>query len=262
MAQFSGMDEHKRVEWMWKNCRETHDAAKACLQTNYYGTKKVTEALLPLLLSSSDGRIVNVTSGCRLLRFFRSEELKQELDNVDKLIEERLDELLDEFLKHFEAGAVVARGWPADRVLGLQGGQGAKAAVNAYSRVLARRHPELRVNVVDPGYVRTHMTRNSGLLAPEDGERPGSWPWRCSRKVARPVRSLAAARRRRRSCDRKCSGTARLVFGSGRARVASSHGLATSAVLRAVLVWKRGGMGLERWNCRRAERSKVTMLID
>lgn len=150
---------------MWQNCRQTYAAAKQGLQTNYYGVKHVTEALSPLLLSSSDGRIVNVTSGFGLLRFFRSDELKQELNDVDNLDEERLDELLDAFLKDFEAGVVEARGWPAE----FSAYKVAKAAMNVYSRVLARRHPALRVNCVDPGYVRTDMTRNSGLLTPEDG---------------------------------------------------------------------------------------------
>jgi (+)-neomenthol dehydrogenase len=62
------MDGHERVEWMWKNCRQTYDAGREGVHTNYYGTKHVTQALLPLLLSSSDGRIVNVTSGFGLLR--------------------------------------------------------------------------------------------------------------------------------------------------------------------------------------------------
>lgn len=83
------------------------------LQTNYYGTKHVTGALLPLLLSSSDGRIVNVSSGFGLLRFFRSEELKQELDNVDNLTEERLDVLLDTFLGDSEAGGGAVETVPA-----------------------------------------------------------------------------------------------------------------------------------------------------
>lgn len=68
MEQFSGMDWHERIGWMWKNSRETHDTAKQGIQTNYYGTKNVIEALLPLLMSSSDGRIVNVSSGFGLLR--------------------------------------------------------------------------------------------------------------------------------------------------------------------------------------------------
>ena len=58
-----------------------------------------------------------------------------------------------------------ARGWPAE----FSAYKVAKAAMNASSRVMARRHPALRVNCVDPGYVRTDMTRNSGLLAPEEG---------------------------------------------------------------------------------------------
>lgn len=163
--KFNGMDGHQRVEWMWKNCRQTNDTAKEGLRTNYYGTKHVTEALLPLLKSSSDGRIVNVASGFGLLRFFRNEELKQELNDVDNLTEESLDELLGMFLKDFEAGAVEARGWPRE----FSAYKVAKAAMNAYSRILARRHPALRVNCVDPGYVKTDMTRNSGLLTPEEG---------------------------------------------------------------------------------------------
>ncbi|CAL5069059.1 unnamed protein product [Urochloa decumbens] len=165
--QFSGMDWQQRIDWMHENSRETYSTAKEGVQTNYYGTKHVTEALLPLLQSSSDGRIVNVSSFFGLLRYFRSEELKQELDDADDLTEERLDELLDTFLKDFEAGkpALDARGWPGE----LASYKVAKAALNAYSRIIARRHPGLRINCAHPGYVKTDMTRNSGLLTPEEG---------------------------------------------------------------------------------------------
>ncbi|XP_047068091.1 salutaridine reductase-like [Lolium rigidum] len=164
---FDGMDAHQRTVWMWSTCRETHEKAKQGVQTNYYGTKRVTEALLPLLQSSSDGRIVNVSSNFGLLRLFKSEDLKNELNNIDNLTEERLDELLDMFLKDFEAGAVDARGWPAE----FSAYKVAKAAMNAYSRILAKRHPELRINCAHPGYVRTDITRNSGILTPEEGAR-------------------------------------------------------------------------------------------
>ena len=62
------MDRDQRLEWLWRNTRETYDAAKKGLQTNYYGTKRVIEALLPLLQASSDGIIVNVSSDFGLLR--------------------------------------------------------------------------------------------------------------------------------------------------------------------------------------------------
>ncbi|KAJ1272004.1 hypothetical protein BS78_06G169900 [Paspalum vaginatum] len=179
--KFSGMDARQMAEWMRTRCRPTSDAARAAVQTNYYGTKNVTEALLPLLQASSDGRVVNVSSDFGLLRLareprkhrserramqhFSNEELKRELNDVGSLTEERLDELLSLFLRDFEAGVLGARGWPTE----FSAYKVAKAAVNAYSRVLARRHPELRVNCAHPGYVKTDMTRHSGLLTPAEG---------------------------------------------------------------------------------------------
>ncbi|XP_051194698.1 salutaridine reductase isoform X2 [Lolium perenne] len=154
--KFSGLDYHQRLEWMVKNVNETVDGAKECVQTNYYGTKHVIEALLPLLQSSSDGRL-----------FINNEEVRQELNDIDSLTEKRLDELLDKFLKDFEAGALEARGWST----GFAAYKMAKAAMNAYSRILANRYPELRVNCAHPGYAKTDMTMSSGVLTPEEGAR-------------------------------------------------------------------------------------------
>ncbi|WVZ86517.1 hypothetical protein U9M48_033279 [Paspalum notatum var. saurae] len=163
--KFSGMDARQMAEWMWTRCRPTSDAARAGVETNYYGTKNVTEALLPLLQASPDGRVVNVSSDFGLLSNFSNEELKRELNDVERLTEERLDEVLGVFLGDLEAGALGARGWPTE----FSAYKVAKAAVNAYSRVLARRHPELRVNCAHPGYVKTDLTRHSGLLTPAEG---------------------------------------------------------------------------------------------
>jgi (+)-neomenthol dehydrogenase len=88
------------------------------------------------------------------------------MDDVEKLTEERLDEVVATFVKDMEAGALEGRGWPMG---GLSAYKVSKAALNAYSRVLAQRHPELRVNCVHPGYVRTDLTIHSGFLTPEEG---------------------------------------------------------------------------------------------
>ncbi|KAF8704011.1 hypothetical protein HU200_031495 [Digitaria exilis] len=96
---------------------------------------------------------------------FRNEQLKQELNDVEKLTEGRLDELLAMFLEDFEAGEAEARGWP----MYFSAYKVAKAAMNAYSRILARKHPELRINCAHPGYVKTDLTLHSGLLTPEEG---------------------------------------------------------------------------------------------
>ncbi|CAN6268661.1 unnamed protein product [Urochloa humidicola] len=155
----------QRLEWFANGVRENYDDARKGLQTNYYGTKLVIETLLPLLQASSDGRIVNVSSGWGLLRLINNEELRQELNDIEKLTEERLDEIINTFLNDFKAGELEAHGWPMD----FSAYKVSKVTMNSYSRILARRHPELRINCAHPGYVNTDMTIHSGLLTPEEG---------------------------------------------------------------------------------------------
>lgn len=57
--------------------KTTYEKAKECLETNYYGVKDVTEALLPLLqLSTSGARIVNVSSLRSELRVNKKKDKK------------------------------------------------------------------------------------------------------------------------------------------------------------------------------------------
>lgn len=100
-----------------------------------------------------------------MMQLFGSEELKQELNNVENLTEERLDALLTKFLTDYETGALESQGWP----VAFSAYKVAKAAMNAYSRILARRQPELRVNCSHPGFVKTDFAMNSGVLSPEEG---------------------------------------------------------------------------------------------
>lgn len=41
--------------------------------------------------------------------------------------------------------------------------------MNAYSRVMAKKHPYIQINCVCPGFVKTDMTYNSGILSIEQG---------------------------------------------------------------------------------------------
>jgi NAD(P)-dependent dehydrogenase (short-subunit alcohol dehydrogenase family) len=62
------MDFMERIETIHKHITEPYEEAEKCLRTNYHGIKAVTKALLPLLQSSSHGRIVNMSSDYGLLR--------------------------------------------------------------------------------------------------------------------------------------------------------------------------------------------------
>jgi NAD(P)-dependent dehydrogenase (short-subunit alcohol dehydrogenase family) len=66
--QLAGMDLMQRIEAINRHSTEPYEQAEKCLNTNYHGIKAVTKALLPLLQSSSHGRIVNLSSYYGLLR--------------------------------------------------------------------------------------------------------------------------------------------------------------------------------------------------
>ncbi|KAF8692967.1 hypothetical protein HU200_039332 [Digitaria exilis] len=103
--ELASIDPVERLEWITKRTTEPYEKAEECLRTNYHGIKSVTKALLPLLLSSSHGRIVNLSSRYGQLR---------ELNNIDNLSEKRLDELSELFLIDFKDGQLKPRGWPTD----------------------------------------------------------------------------------------------------------------------------------------------------
>jgi len=68
-----GKSAMERLQWLLQSSTESYEEAEECLKINYFGTKFVTEALLPILLPSSDGRLINVSSNYGLLRVRRSE---------------------------------------------------------------------------------------------------------------------------------------------------------------------------------------------
>ncbi|KAH7864191.1 hypothetical protein Vadar_026861 [Vaccinium darrowii] len=96
---------------------QTYELTKECLETNYYGAKRMIEAFIPLLQLSNSPRIVNVSSIRGKLKFraifsINSEWPKGELNHAEGLTEERFEEVLKVFLKDFKDGSVETKGWP------------------------------------------------------------------------------------------------------------------------------------------------------
>ncbi|KAK6162387.1 hypothetical protein DH2020_002228 [Rehmannia glutinosa] len=144
---------------------ETYDLAAECIQTNYYGAKRTTQALLPLLQLSDSPRIVNVSSSMGKLKNIPNQWAKEILNDAENLTEERIDEVLNVFLKDFKEGSLEAKGWPQH----LSAYIVSKAVMNAYTRILAKTYPGFRINCVCPGYVKTDINYNTGLLTVEEG---------------------------------------------------------------------------------------------
>ncbi|XP_029126574.1 (+)-neomenthol dehydrogenase-like, partial [Cajanus cajan] len=152
------------VDWS-KIVTETYELSEACFKTNYYGTKELTKTLIPLLHFSNSPRIVNVSSSIGSLENIPNGWPKEVLSDVENLTEEKIDEILNEFLKDFKEGSLKTKGWP----LAIPTYSISKAAVNAYTRIVAKKYPSFCINALCPGHVKTDINQNTGVLTPDEG---------------------------------------------------------------------------------------------
>ena len=73
----------------------------------------------------------------------------------------------DLFLKDYKNDQLNSHGWPADS--GCLAYKVSKALTNGYTRILAKAHPELRINSVHPGFCETDVNFHTGEFTSEDG---------------------------------------------------------------------------------------------
>lgn len=96
-----------------------------------------------------------------------NEKLRDELRNVDIWDEKLIEAMLNEFLEDLKNERLEEAGWPTM----LPAYSMSKMVVNLYTRILAKRHPEMRINCVHPGFVKTEINWNTGIIPPEEGSR-------------------------------------------------------------------------------------------
>ncbi|MED6148318.1 hypothetical protein PIB30_052044 [Stylosanthes scabra] len=156
--------------------------ARKVIDTNYYGTKSMIEAMIPLMkASSAGGRIVNVSSRLGRLNGKRNrienEELREKISNVETLNEELIHETLTTFIKQVEDGTWSTGGWPQT----FTDYSVSKLAVNAYTRLMAHKLSErpdgekIYINCYCPGWVKTALTGYAGSVTVEQGADTGVW---------------------------------------------------------------------------------------
>lgn len=87
------------------------------------------------------------------------------MSNVEALTEEKIDAILQGFIKDLKENKLKANGWP----LTTAAYKVSKAALNAYTKLMAKRYPNILINCVHPGYVQTDMTYGTGPMTPEEG---------------------------------------------------------------------------------------------
>ncbi|XP_019161026.1 PREDICTED: (+)-neomenthol dehydrogenase-like [Ipomoea nil] len=141
-----------------------YELSAECIEINYYGSKRMTEAFLPLLQQSKSPRIVNVTSGWSKLESIHNEWAKGVLNNVESP-PGKLDEVVNKFLEDYKNGSTKEKGWPPHMSAYVV----SKAAMNAYARITAHKYPSLQVNCVNPGNVKTDINYNTGKITAKEG---------------------------------------------------------------------------------------------
>ncbi|KAH7299417.1 hypothetical protein KP509_24G010500 [Ceratopteris richardii] len=149
-----------------------YGSAKACIETNYYGAKYITQALLPLARHSDQGaRFINVGSVMGQLTNLRNAKLQRELACLECLSEAVIEGMLDKYLNDVKQHAWGDKSWP----LKFSCYKMSKIALHAYTRLLATQlekgFPDkmIFVNCVDLGPMRTDITAGMGKLSPSEG---------------------------------------------------------------------------------------------
>ena len=137
------------------------------LRSNYYGTVRLTQNLLPLIKATGENpQVVNVASMAGKLAQIRSEQLRDAF-TAPTLTKEGLDELVGAFASAVAAGNHAQQGW------GNSNYGFSKLAVIAYTKMLAREQSPgpVKVNCCCPGYCSTDMSSHGGSRTASDGAR-------------------------------------------------------------------------------------------
>ncbi|MEM9461744.1 MAG: SDR family NAD(P)-dependent oxidoreductase [Myxococcota bacterium] len=152
-----------------------HDL-RAMLEVNTLGVRRVCESFLPLLCPSG-GRIVNITSASGPNFVHECSDERQRFFVDPAVTWPQIQALLDECLALEGAEAFAAKGLGRGNAYGLS-----KACANSYTMLLAREHPNLRINACTPGFIETDLTRpyaqssgktpqDMGMKSPAEGAR-------------------------------------------------------------------------------------------
>ncbi|KAH9558711.1 hypothetical protein CY35_06G022300 [Sphagnum magellanicum] len=169
----------------------TFENVKLVLDTNYFGVKNVTKALLPLLRDNTPGgaRVVVVASTGGQLKHLESKDYVKTLSDREHLTEDFVDSFANHYLKDVANGSQKERDWPiwSDWVNSRHGRCAedytvSKVAVNAYVSALhnilvAQPGREKKINVFSccPGYVATDINENTGVKTVEEGADTPVW---------------------------------------------------------------------------------------
>ncbi|CAN0090091.1 unnamed protein product [Ectocarpus fasciculatus] len=133
----------------------------SCIDVNFHGVVRTTEAFLPLL-KPSKGRVAITSSSSGPSFVAKCSPERQALMANPDVTHAQITGLVDECLAIASADGSLAAKFAAVGLSGADGNMGvyglSKALVNMYTVQLARENPALIVNACTPGFIKTDMT--------------------------------------------------------------------------------------------------------
>ncbi|KAH9574500.1 hypothetical protein CY35_01G060700 [Sphagnum magellanicum] len=169
----------------------TFETVKLVLDTNYFGVKNVTKALLPLLHDDTPGgaRVIVVASRLGQLKNLESKDYVKTLSDREHLTEDFVDSFVNHYLKDVVDGSKKEGGWPnwtnwVNFPFGrpVEAYSVSKVAVIAYvsalhNTLVAQPGSGKKINVFSccPGYVATDLNNNKGTKTVEEGANTPVW---------------------------------------------------------------------------------------
>ena len=126
------------------------DQAKDVIKTNYFGLKRICDAMFGILRPGS--RVVNISSDTGLLKNIPNSALRNKFRNSNLSILE-LDDMIYDFLKCVELNECEEKGWPLDPYVVSKVALGALTRIQ--QREMSRKIQDIAINHNHPCYVDT-----------------------------------------------------------------------------------------------------------
>lgn len=141
----------------------TYESAKRNIDTNYRSLLTIEKHLFPLLRDGA--RVVNVSSACGHLSNLKNKTWLQILLNPDLTLEQ-LNLFVDKYLRNVRYGTFDEKDFADDGKHAEH--RVSKIAVTALTKILQKKYPNISINAVHPGHVKTDMAVGTGKTEPDE----------------------------------------------------------------------------------------------
>lgn len=161
-----------KLQALYSNAAVAHfqpgyESAKDTMKVNYYGLRRINEAVLPLLKANGGGHIVIVSSEVGSWGHNGSpESLRKIIDHPDQMTVQQVDDIVERYVESQKKGnEEIAKNEfpPPEASFGAYGVS--KVLVSTYGRIFARQVKDQGVVValVCPGYCKTDLNHHQGF---------------------------------------------------------------------------------------------------